>query len=54
MVFIVDPCGNLALKRGVGWARRGTGEMAQQLRTLTALSEVLNSNPSNHLGGTSD
>jgi hypothetical protein len=27
----------------------GTGEMAQQLRALTALQEVLSSNPSNHM-----
>jgi hypothetical protein len=27
----------------------GSGEMAQQLRTLTALSEVLSSIPSNHM-----
>jgi hypothetical protein len=27
----------------------GTGEMAQRLRTLTALPEVLNSIPSNHM-----
>ena len=26
----------------------GTGEMAQQLRALTALMKVLSSNPSNH------
>jgi len=29
----------------VGWA----GEMAQWLRALTALPEVLSSNPSNHM-----
>jgi hypothetical protein len=28
---------------------RGAGEMAQQLRAMTALQEVLNSNPSNHM-----
>jgi hypothetical protein len=27
----------------------GTGEMAQQLRALTVLPEVLSSNPSNHM-----
>jgi hypothetical protein len=27
----------------------GVGEMAQQLRALTALPEVLSSNPSNHM-----
>jgi hypothetical protein len=27
----------------------GAGEMAQQLRALTALPEVLSSNPSNHM-----
>ena len=27
----------------------GTGEMAQQLRALTALPKVLSSNPSNHM-----
>ena len=27
----------------------GAGEMAQQLRALTALPEVLSSNPSNHI-----
>jgi hypothetical protein len=27
----------------------GAGEMAQQLRVLTALPEVLSSNPSNHM-----
>jgi hypothetical protein len=27
----------------------GTGEMAQRLRALTALLEVLSSNPSNHM-----
>jgi hypothetical protein len=27
----------------------GAGEMAQWLRALTALPEVLNSNPSNHM-----
>jgi hypothetical protein len=29
--------------------REGAGEMAQQLRALTALPEVLSSNPSNHM-----
>jgi hypothetical protein len=29
--------------------RRGAGEMAQQLRALTALPEVLSSIPSNHM-----
>ena len=29
----------------------GAGEMAQQLRALTALPEVLSSNPSNHIHG---
>jgi hypothetical protein len=28
---------------------RGAGEMAQQLRVLTALPKVLSSNPSNHM-----
>ena len=28
---------------------RGGGEMAQQLRALTTLLKVLNSNPSNHM-----
>jgi hypothetical protein len=27
----------------------GAGEMAQRLRALTALAEVLSSNPSNHM-----
>jgi hypothetical protein len=27
----------------------GVGEMAQQLKALTALPEVLSSNPSNHM-----
>jgi hypothetical protein len=30
-------------------ATRGAGEMAQWLRTLSALPEVLSSNPSNHM-----
>jgi hypothetical protein len=29
--------------------RMGAGEMAQQLRALTALPKVLSSNPSNHM-----
>jgi hypothetical protein len=29
----------------------GAGELAQQVRTLTALPKVLSSNPSNHVGG---
>jgi hypothetical protein len=29
--------------------KSGAGEMAQQVRALTALSEVLSSNPSNHM-----
>jgi hypothetical protein len=29
--------------------RAGTGEMAQRLRALTVLPEVLSSNPSNHM-----
>jgi hypothetical protein len=29
--------------------RGGPGEMAQQLRSLTALPEVMSSNPSNHM-----
>jgi hypothetical protein len=34
----------LNLKKG-----GGAGEMAQQLRALTALPKVLSSNPSNHM-----
>jgi hypothetical protein len=30
-------------------AEQGAGEMAQQLRALTAFMKVLNSNPSNHM-----
>jgi hypothetical protein len=29
--------------------KNGAGEMAQQLRALTALPKVLSSNPSNHM-----
>jgi hypothetical protein len=36
-----------SLKSSQGWP----GEMAQQLRALTALPEVLSSNPSNHIHG---
>ena len=36
----------IALKRGGGG---GDGEMAQQLRALTAFPKVLSSNPSNHM-----
>jgi hypothetical protein len=31
------------------WENTGAGEMAQQLRALTALPEVLSSIPSNHM-----
>jgi hypothetical protein len=37
--------GNRAIEKEVF----GAGEMAQQLRALTALPEVLNSIPSNHM-----
>jgi len=45
--------------RGIGWgveircrkSRKGAGEMAQWLRALTALPEILSSIPSNHMVG---
>jgi len=36
----------LSFEKGLGW---GAGEMVQWLRALTALPEVLSSNPSNHM-----
>ena len=36
-------------KRDVKNVKAGAGEMAQQLRALTALPKVLSSNPSNHM-----
>jgi hypothetical protein len=40
----VDTVGNFYIKN-----ERGAGEMAQQVRALTALLKVLSSNPSNHM-----
>jgi hypothetical protein len=37
------------IKRGLVKKMVGAGEMAHQLRALTALPEVLSSNPSNHM-----
>jgi hypothetical protein len=42
--FLHVPCGIL-----VRCSRKGAGEMAQRLRTLTVLTEVLSSIPSNHI-----
>jgi hypothetical protein len=39
------PLGEVSLKK----TGMGAGEMAQWLKTLTALLEVLSSNPSNHM-----
>jgi hypothetical protein len=40
-----DRTGEALSFKNVSWA----GEMAQRLRTLTALLKVLSSNPSNHM-----
>jgi hypothetical protein len=43
------PEGNIAQARLVKSCLVGAGEMAQGLRTLTVLQEVLSSIPSNHM-----
>ena len=42
---------HIVLGRGMNFIQKcliGPGEMAQRVRTLTALPKVLSSNPSNH------